>query len=334
MQSLAKLRHQRCAARHDHLPVEGAPKVDVALLNTIRHQVVHPWVFKPNQFWLKEDLRGLPLFSPQLDCLTVWEDEVSLGACFFFAVHVVVALLFGHHGFNVTPLLFDRSHYFKLSRGVEAVTSASEQLHQVLGHVSASQVDSLRCVADGVALVDGTGTAYSIAHVEHDARHHAASVQTQHSSGLKLKRGNAKQVEKHFGGLYAVLNRVEGVLSDKDRVFTRVHSQLLLEDVAIDRLHLLPVLHCAVLNRVAQLDHSLVFFLSACEMLSDTYDVGTNEEGILLWGRDHNLLVFGSAYATQNCGNASSFHLLGIEHVGWFLFASVACLDHARALQL
>ena len=102
--------------------------------------------------------------------------------------------------------------------------------------------------------------AAAIADVEHNTSSQSASVQTQHAGRMEEKLGYLEVLKEHLRCSDSVSDRVIGRFCQQDRVFSRIDIEVF-KDLSPDGLHVLPVLHDAVLHRITQSQNSLVFFL-------------------------------------------------------------------------
>ena len=69
----------------------------------------------------------------------------------------------------------------EFTSGGERVATLCEDLHQVVGQVTAGQVQTEDGVGQGIALVDWHSVGHTITRVEHDSGGTARGVQRQHS---------------------------------------------------------------------------------------------------------------------------------------------------------
>ena len=81
---------------------------------------------------------------------------------------------------HVAQLLLDVTHDLTLGRRHEAVAALRQDLHQVVGQVTAGQIETQDGVRQRVALVDRYRVRHTVAGVEHDAGRTTAGVQRQH----------------------------------------------------------------------------------------------------------------------------------------------------------
>merc|ERR1712179_735792 len=124
---------------------------------------------------------------------------------------------------DVAELLLDVADDLTLGGGDERVSSLGHDLHEVVGQVASGQVETQDGVGEGVTLIDGDGVGDTIADVEDD-----------------------------LDELLPVGFGVEGSLGVEMRGLVRGDSQLVVEGVMPDLLHVVPVGHDAVLNGVFQ----------------------------------------------------------------------------------
>lgn len=102
------------------------------------------------------------------------------------------------HWCYVAILLFDFLDNFKLRGGVEYVACPPEQVHQVVGDVSSSQVYSLDCAVDRETLIDRGAVADSVSTVQYQASSSSLGVQTQHCLRLEEQRGGSERLEEYL----------------------------------------------------------------------------------------------------------------------------------------
>merc|ERR1712033_2605 len=69
---------------------------------------------------------------------------------------------------NIAELLLDVADNLTLSGGGERVASLSEDLHEVVGEISTSEVKTEDGVGEGIAFIDGDGVGDTITRVKND----------------------------------------------------------------------------------------------------------------------------------------------------------------------
>merc|ERR1712135_92626 len=206
---------------------------------------------------------------------------------------------------NIAELLLDVTDNLTLSSGGERVTPLSEDLHQVVGQLTASQVQTEDGVGEGITFIDGDGVGDTISGVHDDTGGTAGGVQGEDSLDGDVHGGHVEGLEHDLGHLLSVGLGVEGSLSQEDGLLLGGNTQLVVEGVVPDLLHVVPVGDDSVLNGVLEgQDTSLGLGLVA-------------DIGVLLAHTDHDTLVAGTA---DDGGEDSSGSVVtgeaGLAHAG------------------
>merc|ERR1719193_1390119 len=206
---------------------------------------------------------------------------------------------------NIAQLLLDVTDNLSLGSGGERVTSLGEDLHQVVGKFTASEVKTEDGVGKGITFIDGDGVGDTIAGVHDDTGGTTGGVQGEHSLDGDVHGGHVEGLEHDLGHLLTVSLGVKGSLSQEDGLLLGGNTELVVEGVVPDLLHIIPVGDDTVLNGVLQgEDTSLrLGFISNI--------------GILLTHTDHHTLVAGTA---NNGGEDGSGSVIsgetGLAHAG------------------
>ena len=80
---------------------------------------------------------------------------------------------------DIAQLFFDITNDFTLGSGGEGVATLGEDFHQVVGQVTAGEIETENGVGEGISLVDGDCVGDTIARVEHDTGGTTGGVQGQ-----------------------------------------------------------------------------------------------------------------------------------------------------------
>merc|ERR1711976_664386 len=96
-------------------------------------------------------------------------------------------------------------------------------------------------MGESIALVDWHGVGHTIARIEHDTSGTAGGVQRQHSLDGHVHGRAVEGLEHDLGHLLPVGLGVEGSLGQQDRVLLWGHTQLIVEGVMPNLLHVAPV---------------------------------------------------------------------------------------------
>merc|ERR1712156_1359957 len=153
---------------------------------------------------------------------------------------------------NIAELLLDVTDNLPLSSGGEGVASLSEDLHEVVGELTASQVQTEDGVGKSITFIDGDGVGDTITRV-HD---HTGGT----TGGIKGKDGldgnihgrHVEGFEHDLSHLLTVSLGVEGSLGKEDGLLLGGNTEFIVEGVMPDLLHIIPVSDDTVFNGVLE----------------------------------------------------------------------------------
>merc|ERR1712061_640283 len=208
---------------------------------------------------------------------------------------------------NIAELLLDVTDNLALSGGGERVATLSEDLHQVVGELTSSKVKTDNGMGEGITFIDGDTVGDTISRVHDNTSSTAGGIQGEDSLDGNIHGGHVEGLKHDLGHLLTVSLGVEGSLSKEDGLFLRGNTELIIEGVVPDLLHVIPVGDDSMLNGVLEgQDTSL-----GLSLISNI--------GILLSHTDHHTLVAGTA---NNGGEDSTGSII----------SSKSSLAHARAI--
>merc|ERR1711872_713634 len=153
---------------------------------------------------------------------------------------------------DVAELLLDVTDNFTLGGGGEGVTTLSEDLHEVVSDVTAGQVQTGNGVGESVTLKDWDVVGDTISGVEDAASGTSRGVQGKHGLDGNVDGGGVHGLKHYLHHLLSVGLGVEGSLSEHDGVLFRGDSQLVVQTVVPELLHIVPVCDDAMLDGVFQ----------------------------------------------------------------------------------
>merc|ERR1719273_738714 len=200
------------ASGHDGVGVQVLPDVNIALHDGVVSGLVDATGLHSQKAGLEESL-GAP------EPLVADGDDL--------AVRQLVGLLkrggggsSGHlllevQG-NIAQLLLDVTDNLALGCGGEGVAPLGEDLHQIVGELTASQVQTDNGVGKSVTLVDGDTVGDTVAGVHDDTGGTARGVQGEHSLDGDVHGGHVEGLEHDLGHLLPVGLGVEGGLGQED----------------------------------------------------------------------------------------------------------------------
>jgi len=189
-------------------------------------------------------------------------------------------LLFEVEG-DVAELLLDVTDDFTLGGGGEGVTTLGEDLHEVVGQVTTSKVETKDGVGEGVTFVDGDGVGDTVTGVHDDTGGTTGGVQGQDGLDGDVEGRGVEGLEHDLGHLLTIGLGVEWGLGEKDGVLLGGNTQFVVEGVVPDLLHVVPVGDDSVLDGVLEGEDT-------------TLGLGlVTDVGVLLTHADHHTLVAG-----------------------------------------
>mmetsp|Transcript_19222 Transcript_19222/g.32755 ORF Transcript_19222/g.32755 Transcript_19222/m.32755 type:complete len:404 (+) Transcript_19222:86-1297(+) len=248
LHAVSDAREHRGATRQDGVAVEILTDIDVTLHDRVVGGLVDTGGFHAEEGRLEHGLGAA-------ESLVADGDDLS--------VRKLVRLLEGRGGGSglhlllkvegdVGELLLDVTDDFTLGRGGEGVTTLGQDLHHVVGEIATGKVETEDSVGKRITLIDGDGMGHTITRVHDDTGGTARGVQGKHSLDGDVHGGGVEGLKHDLSHLLTVSLGVEGGLGQKDRVLLRGHTQLVVEGVVPDLLHVVPVGHDTVLNGVLQ----------------------------------------------------------------------------------
>merc|ERR1719422_37799 len=192
---------------------------------------------------------------------------------------------------NIAELLLDVTDNLTLGGGGERVASLGEDLHQVVSKVTSSQVKTEDGMGESITFVDGDGVRDTISGVEDDTSGTTGGVEGEDSLDGDVHGGGVEGLKHDLSHLLTVGLGVEGSLSQEDGVLLGGNTELVVEGVMPDLLHVIPVGDDSVFNGILQGEDTSL----GLGLISNI--------GILLSHTDHDSLVAGTS---NNGGEDSS----------------------------
>merc|ERR1712102_182367 len=299
------------ASRHDGVGVQVLPDVNIALHDGVVGGLVDTAGLHAEEGRLEEGLRGTePLIANG--------DDLAVGK--------LIGLLKGGGGGssghlllevkgNVAELLLDVTDNLTLSGGGERVAPLGEDLHEVVGQLTASQVKTEDGVGEGITFIDGDSVGDTITRVHDNTSGTARGIEGEDSLDGNIHSRHVEGLEHDLGHLFPVGLGVEGSLSQEDGLLLRGNTELVVEGVMPDLLHVVPVGDDAVLNGVLQGEDTPL----GLSLVSNI--------GVLLTHTDHDTLV---PWATNDGGEDSPGGVItgetGLAHAGAIVDDQSSCV--------
>merc|ERR1719508_341916 len=199
---------------------------------------------------------------------------------------------------DIAELLLDVTDNLTLSSGGEGVATLSEDLHQVVGEFTSSKVKTDNGMGKSITFIDGDTVGDTISRVHDDTSGTSGSIEGEDSLDGNIHGGHVEGLKHDLGHLLTVSLGVEGSLSQEDGLFLRGNTELIVEGVVPDLLHIIPVGDYSVLNGVLESEDTSL----GLSLISNI--------GILLSHTDHHTLV---ARTSNNGGEDSTGSIISSE---------------------
>jgi len=234
------------ATRHDGVGVQVLPDVNIALHDGVVGGLMDTAGFHSEEGRLEEGLRGTESFITNGNDLTVGKfirllegGGGSSGGHFLLEVKG-----------DIAELLLDVTDNFTLSGGGERVTALSKDLHEVVGELTASQVQTENSMGKSITFIDGNSVGDTITRVHDNSCGTARCIQGEDSLNGNIHSRHVESLKHDLGHLFTIGLGVEGSLSQEDGLFLRGNTEFIVEGVMPDLLHVIPVGDDTVFNWV------------------------------------------------------------------------------------
>merc|ERR1719373_164927 len=225
------------ASGHDGVGVQVLTDVNIALHDGVVGGLMDTAGFHSQEGWLEEGFWGTETFVAN-------GDDLSIGQFIGFFQRGGGSgsghFLFEVKG-NIAELFLDVTDDFTFSGGGERVASLSEDLHQVVGELTSSKIKTDDGVGESITLVDGDTVGDTVTGIHDDTSGTSGSVQGEDSLDGDVHGGHVEGLEHDLGHLLTVGLGVEGSLCQEDGLLLGGNTELIVEGVVPDLLHVIPV---------------------------------------------------------------------------------------------
>merc|ERR1711862_399938 len=160
-------------------------------------------------------------------------------------------LLFEVQG-DIAELLLDVTDNLPLGGGGEGVATLSQDLHQVVGQLTSSKVETDDGMRESITFIDGDTVGDTVTRVHDDTSGTARGIQGKYSLDGHIHGGHVEGLEHDLSHLLPVGLGVQGSLSEQDGLLLGGNAELVVEGVVPDLLHVVPVGDDSVLHGVLQ----------------------------------------------------------------------------------
>merc|ERR1712018_1128735 len=236
------------ASGHDGVGVQVLPDVNIALHDGVVGGLMDTAGFHAKEGRLEEGLRGT-------EPLVANGDDLAIGKLIRFlkggggssSGHLLLEV----KG-NIAKFFLDVTDNLSLSGGGEGITTLGENLHQVVGELTTSQVQTEDGMGESITLIDGDIVGDTITRVHDHASGTARGIEGKDSLDGNIHGGHVEGLEHDLSHLLTVSLGIEGSLSEENRLFLWGNTEFIVEGVMPDLLHVIPVGDDTVFNGVFQ----------------------------------------------------------------------------------
>merc|ERR1719427_2472042 len=255
--------------RHDNVGQQVLPDVNVALHDGGVDDLMDTNRFHTKEGRLEERLRSTETLTADGDDLTIGKFiRLVQGGGSSSSLH----LTFVVQG-DVAELLLDVTDDLTLSGGGEGVALLSHDLHQVVGDITTSQVQTKDGMRKSETFIDGHHVGHTITGVTNLTSGTARGVEGENSLDANIHGGHVEGLEHDLSHLLTVGLRVKGSLSEHAGRLFRGNTELIVEGVVPDLLHVIPVGDDTMLDGVLESEDTslgLGLFTDVCILLTHT----------------------------------------------------------------
>ena len=218
------------ASRENSVGIEILTDVDVALHDGVVAGLVDTSRLHTKEARLEESLGAS-------ETLITDGDDLSVGKLIALLERGArcssLHLLFEVEG-NVAEFLLDVTDNFTLGSGGEGVATLSEDLHEVVGQITSSQVETKDGMGQGITLIDGNCVRDTITRVKNDTSGTSRGIEGEHSLDGNVHGWGVEGLKHDLCHLLTVGLGVEGSLSQQHGVLLRGNTKLIVESVMPD----------------------------------------------------------------------------------------------------
>merc|ERR1711894_431839 len=236
------------ASGHDSVGIKVLTDVNIALHDGVVGGLVDTTGFHSKEGRLEESLGAA-------ETLIANGDDLAVGK--------LIRLLKGGGGSSsghfllkvkgdIAELLLDVTDNLAFSSGGEGVATLGEDLHEVVGELTSSKIKTDNSMGEGITFIDWDTVGDTISRVHDNTSGTARGIEGEDSLDGNIHGGHVEGLEHDLSHLLTVSLGVEGSLSEEDGLFLGGNTELIVEGVMPDLLHIIPVGDDSVLNGVLE----------------------------------------------------------------------------------
>jgi len=291
LQSIGETLVEGGASRADDVLVQVGSHIKIALRDGSESQLVETLslVSLLDEVWLEDTLWSLETRSVHVDGLAIRELEgllVVVGGRSLTNSGLVVLS-------NEAALLLDGSHDLEPGALATLLSDAvlSKELNEEVGDHTTGDEVLKHGVRDGEALIDWDGVGDTISRVSNKTSGSTIGVEGEDGLNGNVETIDVEGLEHELGHLLSVGLRVSRSLGEEDVVLRWVNSELVVEAVLPDLLHIVPGLDDTRLDWVVELQDTSHLLGLVTNVLR--LGVNTNELLVGSWNTDNSWELHG-----------------------------------------
>merc|ERR1719464_1634425 len=213
LHSVGNTRVHGGATGHDGVGIQVLTDVNIALHDGVVGGLMDTAGFHSQERGLEEGLRGTEPLIANGDDLAVGEFiRLFQGGGGGSSSHFLLKV----KG-NIAELLLDVTDNLTFGSGGERVTTLSEDLHEVVGEFTSSQVQTEDSMGKSITLIDGNSVGDTITRVHDDTSGTTRGIQGEDSLDGNIHGGHVEGLEHDLSHLLPVGFGIEGGLSQENR---------------------------------------------------------------------------------------------------------------------
>merc|ERR1719186_528492 len=263
------------ASRHDSVGIQILTDINIALHYGVEGGLMDSTGFHSEEGRLEESLRAAETLIANGDDLAVGKFIRLLkgGRC-SSSGHFLLEVKS-----DIAELFLDVTDNLTLSSGGERVATLSEDLHQVVGQFTSSKIKTDNSMGKSITFINGDTMGNTISRIHDNTSGTSRGIEGEDSLDGNIHGGHVEGLKHDLGHLLTVSLGVEGSLCQEDGLFLRGNTELIVEGVVPDLLHIIPVGDDSVFNGVLEGKNTSL----GLSLISNI--------GILLSHTDHHTLV-------------------------------------------
>merc|ERR1711974_169327 len=153
---------------------------------------------------------------------------------------------------NIAKLLLDVTDNLPLSSGGEGITTLSQDLHEVVGELTASQVNTEDGMGKSITLIDGDSVRDTISRIHDNPSGTPRSIEGQDGLDGNIHGRHVEGLKHDLSHLLTVGLGIQRSLGQENGLFLRGNTELIVKSVMPNFFHVIPVGDDAVFNWVLQ----------------------------------------------------------------------------------